>query len=574
MASQVVTAPIDRKRYRRIRRFFLGILFQALLWDVLCNRPGLRWLRPAPLPRWQQAARRFRALALEMGGVLIKLGQFLSIRVDILPPEITRELAGLQDEVPPAPVTEIVARIEADFGRPIDTIFASLTPEPLGAASLAQVHRVRLLSGEDAVVKVLRPGVEVLVETDLAAVDLVLRWLKRYHRIRERVDLDWLAEEFGTVTRRELDFQAEIENAARLAEDFRDDDGICLPRFYTDYCRQKTLTLENVGYIKIGDTAAMRAAGISPEAVADRLYSRYMQQVFETWFVHVDPHPGNLFVRPLPTDEEKSAGHPGFAPGDPVPAVPDRPFQIVFIDFGMMVPVPERLRQALREYAIGLGSRDARKIVNAFVQAGTLLPGADLKRLEAVHQAALDRFWGVQVSRMRDTALKEARYFLKEFQDVIREAPFQFQVDMLFIVRAIGILMGLAAHLDPDFDVWTKTLPFARRYAGETIRSGTEEWFREALRLLQTLYRLPADLSGVLQQAREEGLTVRPRFSTEARQTVRQLGHAVDRLGWRVLAGCLAISSAVFRAGDPDDPFWLMAAVLAAAAFVRGGRRK
>ncbi|GBC60293.1 hypothetical protein DENIS_1244 [Desulfonema ishimotonii] len=385
---------IDLRRYRRVRWFFFKIFLQTLWWDILLNRPALRWFRPPALARWQAIARRFRSLAVEMGGVLIKLGQFLSVRVDILPVEVTQELAGLQDKVPPEPLEDVIAQIEADFGRPIAEIFEWFSPEPLGAASLAQAHRVRLRSGEGAVVKVLRPGIDVLVETDLAAISLAFRWLRLYRRLSHRVNLDWLVEEFSTVTRRELDFEREAENAGRLAADFKNDPRLYLPEVYREYSSARTLALEDVGYIRITDFETIEDVGISRAKVADQLYTIYMQQVFETFFVHVDPHPGNLFVRPLPCEDEIRAGITGFGPGDPVPHVPDRPFQIVFIDFGMMAPVPARLRAALREYVVGLGTRDAYKIVQAFVNAGTLLPGADLKRLEEVHEALFERFWG------------------------------------------------------------------------------------------------------------------------------------------------------------------------------------
>jgi predicted unusual protein kinase regulating ubiquinone biosynthesis (AarF/ABC1/UbiB family) len=163
--------------------------------------------RKPPLPRWKQLARSYRILAVDMGGVLLKLGQFLSTRVDILPAEVTDELAELQDEVPSAPVEEIIAQIEADFQRPISEIFACFKPKPLGSASLGQAHKARLLSGETVAVKVLRPGIKVVVETDLIAITKVFRWLKLYKPIRQHVDLDWLTQEFTTITRRELDFR-------------------------------------------------------------------------------------------------------------------------------------------------------------------------------------------------------------------------------------------------------------------------------------------------------------------------------------------------------------------------------
>src|SRR4029079_19218764 len=141
--------------------------------------------RPA-LRRWVEIARRYRTLAIEMGGVLIKLGQFLSVRVDLLPPEVIHELAGLQDEVPPESFADIVRRIEEDFGLPVGQVFARLDPVPVGAGSLAQVHRARLATGEEVVVKVLRPGIERLVETDLAAAGLAFRLLRFSRRVRRR----------------------------------------------------------------------------------------------------------------------------------------------------------------------------------------------------------------------------------------------------------------------------------------------------------------------------------------------------------------------------------------------------
>lgn len=554
------------KRYRKVRRFFAKVFLQTIWWDIILNRPVLRMFRTPPLPRWQAIARQYRGLAVEMGGVLIKLGQFLSIRVDILPSEVTHELSGLQDEVPPEKSEKIIAQIEEDFNCPITEIFEWFSPTPLGAASLAQAHlaKIRIPKLETpntehkaqntehkaqnpktqnkVVVKVLRPGIDVLVETDLKAITLAFHWLKYYKRISRRVDLDWLAEEFTTVTRRELDFEAEGRNAERLAQDLAGDAYIYLPQVYWEYCAPRTLTLENVGYIKIADLKAIELSGISRPQVADKLYSIYMKQVFETYFVHVDPHPGNLFVKPLPHTDEIEAGVTGFGPDDPVPYKPNRPFQLVFVDFGMSVAIPERLRAAIREYAIGIGTHDAHKTVRSLVNAGTLMEGADLNRLEEAHEALFRHLWGVQVGKMRDAALRGADSFLKEYKDVIYETPLQFQADMLFVVRAIGILSGMAANLDPDFDVWTKTIPFAERYAKEEFLQDKEDWLKEAVTLGQLMLKMPTQLDRVVTQAERGKLTVRSALSPNARKTIQRLERSVSRLSWMVLTAALLLS--------------------------------
>ena len=305
---------IDFRRYRKVRRFVVRVFVHVVWWDVVLNVPGLRRFRRPALKRYQGIARRYRMLAAEMGGVLIKIGQFLSTRVDILPTAVTRELAGLQDEVPPEPFAAIVAQIEADFGRPLAEVFPWFSPGPLGAASLAQVHGARLPGGEPVVVKVLRPGIDVLVETDLAAARLALRLLKFWKRVRVRVDLDRLGAEISETTLRELDLAAEGHNAERFAEDFAGDRRIYIPKVFWQQSARRTLTLENVGYLKMADLAGLEAAGIRRSEVARDLYRVYMEQIFVHHFVHADPHPGNLFIRPLPVEGERP-----FGPGDPVP---------------------------------------------------------------------------------------------------------------------------------------------------------------------------------------------------------------------------------------------------------------
>lgn len=564
---------IDMKRYRKVRRFFMEVFLHAVWWDVILNRPVLRWFRKDPLERWRMAARKYRALASEMGGVLIKLGQFLSIRVDILPLEVTRELAGLQDEVPPEKFDDIKRQIREDFDRPITEIFKEFSSRPLGSASLAQAHQAKIDSGEEVVVKVLRPGIDVLVETDLAAISLAFRWLKLYKPVRKRVDLDWIAEEFTTVTKRELDFEAESVALERFAKSFSDDPHVYVPKVHHRYCAARTLTLENVSYIKISDLAAIETAGISCAEVADKIYNIYMRQVFELYFVHVDPHPGNLFVKPMPHPDEIEAGIDEFRPGVFAPHRPGRPFKIAFIDFGMTAEIPERMRGAIREYAIGLGTYDAHRIVKSLVQAGALLEGADLRRLEEIHEALFERFWGVSVGQLRNVALNEAGYFFREYRDVLYEAPFQFQADMLFIVRAVGILSGMAANLDPDFDVWAKTVPFAERYAKEDLDEHWQDWLHEASTIGQRLAKMPTRVEQMLTQAERGKFVVQTSFSTDSRKEISKLRHSINRLAWFAAGAGMAVSAALLHAAMPEEMLDTVLAVLAMISFACGFRK-
>jgi len=565
-------AGIDFRRYRKVRRFVARVFVQVVWWDVVLNVPGLRRFRRPPLVRYQAIARRYRSLAAEMGGVLIKLGQFLSTRVDILPPEITGELAGLQDEVPPERFEDIARQIEEDFGRPLGAIFAWVSPVPLGAASLAQVHPARLPTGEEVVVKALRPGIDVLVETDLAAVRLAIRLLRFSKTIRRRIDLHRVGAEITSTTLAELDLLAEGKNAERFAANFAADSRVYLPRVYWDWSARRTLTLENVGWIKIGDLAALDRAGISRPEVARTLYRIYLLQIFEHSFVHADPHPGNLFVRPLPV-----GGEAPFPPGAAAPSPPageERPFQVVFVDFGMVAVIPERLRGALREYAIALGTRDAERMVRSYVAAGVLLPGADLRRLEEVHEELFQRFWGVAIGSLRETAFSEAEYFFRQYRDLLYELPFQVQVDLLFASRAVGLLAGLSTQLDPKFDPWAETLPFAQRLASQELRRDWREILQEGLIQLQTLLGLPRRLDAVLARAERGTLTVQSTLAPESRKTIQRLERSIHRLSWTVVAAGLLIAGVMVRDGGSGSPYgwWLIAA--AATAFLWGGLSK
>ena len=575
MTANSQNAPvIQRKRYHRIIAFAAGVLCQTVWWDVIFTFPLLGRLRPPPLKRWTAIARRYRDIATDMGGVLIKLGQFLSTRVDLFPPEITRELASLQDEAFPVPYDDIATVVEASFGLPIARIFSNFAAQPMGAASLAQAHQARLPTGEDVIVKVLRPQIHAIVETDLEALRRIVGWLKIFRQIRQRMDLDMLLEEFIRTTRAELDLHQEKDNIKRFSVDFADVPHVYVPVIYDNFCTPAVLTLENVAYIKISDMDAMTAAGIAPQRVAEVLYDAYMRQIFVSNFVHVDPHPGNLFVRPLPDSGESADTCENFRPGETVTYCENRPFQLVFIDFGMTAVISERLKAAMRTAAIGLGTQDAHKVIQAYVVAGALQPGTDLRRLEEIHQDWLRRIWGLRLGKIHETAFREMRYFWREYRDIIAEAPFQIQADMLLIGRAVGILSGLATRLDPDFDPWTKTLPYARRFAKEELTGDWQGIWDELFMLGRHIFRIPGQLDQVLTRARQGALTIQVSLSPETRQAIRRIDLSVKRFAWMVLTVGLLVSGVNLHIAGKNPPFGILLIVLAAVTLLWGMGRK
>ncbi len=563
-------ASVDRARYRRVVRFFARAFAHFILWEIVLRRLlGRSFVERSAERRWQRIARSFRSMAVELGGVLIKLGQFLSIRVDLLPQAVTAELAGLQDEVPPERLTDIEAVIESEYGQPVDRVFSWFAPEPEAAASLAQVHRARLLTGVEVVVKIQRPGIETIVDTDLEAIRTAIVWLKRYGPIRRRVDLERLFDEFSRTTRTELDFVAEGAHAEHFARDFADDRGVRIPRIYPETSTRRVLIMEDVANIKITDFAAIEAAGISRREVARRLFDTYLKQFFVNNFVHADPHPGNLFVEPL--DAPVARAHPSRrAPRDLEEAgsSPGRPFRLVFVDFGMVATVPQHQRQHFRDYLIGFASRDAARMVRAYKGAGVLLPGADLSRLEEMEAELLDRYWGVTLSQAQKVIMNEWKSLAREYRDILYQMPFQLPTELLFIGRAMAILFGMATSLDPDFDPWAAIAPFAEGVAVAEAKRDWRELVGELERVIKLFLALPGQAERFYGQAGRGQLTVRSPWSPEDRRTLHRVETAVKQLAAAVVFAALLLAAVAVHVTRGGGTVSLILFALAAVALL------
>jgi predicted unusual protein kinase regulating ubiquinone biosynthesis (AarF/ABC1/UbiB family) len=435
-----------RGRYFRILYFFTGVIARFILWELMIARIGLRaWTRRTRAERFRREAVRFRVLALHMGGVMIKVGQFLSSRLDVLPPEVTDELANLQDEVPAVEYEEIRVLAEKELGASLAEKFEWFDESPLAAASLGQVHRARLQVQDDAsgfrnvVVKVRRPNIALIVEVDLSALKRVGGWLMRYRPVREHADVPALLREFSETVREEIDYVREAGNAETFFENFKDDPDVHVPRVVKSLSALRVLTLEDVFAIKITDYDAIKKAGIERGDVANKLLDTYLKQIFEDGFVHADPHPGNLFVTPLGAD--------GDSP---------RRWQLTFVDFGMVARVPEGVRDGLREMLIGVGTKDSARVVKSYQKLGMLLPGADLKLIEQAEAQVFDRFWGMSMSELRKTNPDELRKFAHQYRDLIFSMPFQVPNDLIMLGRTVAILSGLCTGLEPNFNLWNQ----------------------------------------------------------------------------------------------------------------------
>ncbi|HSQ26495.1 MAG TPA: AarF/UbiB family protein [Anaerolineales bacterium] len=555
-----------RARYRKIVFFFARMLASIFFWSFLLPRIGLKKLsQQNQSKRLSKAARDYRNLAVQMGGVLIKVGQFLSSRVDVLPPEFTTELEGLQDEVPAEEFSDIREVAEQEFGMTLEEKFSVFDPKPLAAASLGQVHFARInpldehlqpalpisSSPYNVVVKVQRPNIEQLIATDLAALSTVAKWLDHYKPIRKRANVPQLLEEFTSILYEEIDYLAEGRNAETFSQNFSDYPDVRVPKIIWTHTTRRALTLENVLAIKITDYKSISQAGISRADVASRLLDTYLKQIFEDGFFHADPHPGNLFIQPI-THTQDSANDT------------KNQWDLTFVDFGMVGQVPEKLRKGLRELLIAVGTQDSSKVIKAYQMMDVLLPSADLEAIEKASAKVFDKFWGKNMSELTAVKLDEIREFADEFRDLIFDLPFQVPQNIIFLARAVGILSGMCTGLDPEFNLWDHLAPYAKKLIADEALSGAKELWTSIERQIRALVLLPARIDSILENLDQGKIALR---TPELSKQVDRLEKAVNRLASAIIIGVLLSLSIQLYLND--ELYLAIALTVAAAIIVR-----
>ncbi len=549
-------------RARRAGRI-VGLAVRMLLELIWLERQRPRQDPEAFAIRQERVLRaqavRLRETAVELQGLLIKLGQFLSTRVDVLPESFTHELAALRDAVPPVPWPAVRAQIEDDLGASLGSVFPSFDPSPVASASLGQVHRATLPDGRQVAVKVRRPGIAALVEVDLQAVRTVVRWASRLDAVRRRVDLVALYRELERTTREELDYVLEAEHARRFAANFSGQTDVVVPAILPEHGGRRLLVMEFVVGTRLDDRTALLASGVDPAVMAERMVRTYLQQVLRDGFFHADPHPGNVFA--------------------------DEQGRLIYVDFGMMGELSARDRSIFGGFVSAVIRRDFEALAQAVTDLGFLRPHADREALKKGLAVALDHLSGLPPQGPSGEAFED---FLEEMRDFIRSEPFQLPYQYAFLGRAAGILLGLCSELDPGVDyvrlLRANALPYLdlEGQGGEPAAEaqsgpGGIPWStvrREALRLGTSLYRLPGRLERILEKAESGDLRVRVELGAIGRR-LEERTQATDRLTRGVLAAAAAGAATAFTLAGRLWPLrlaWIAAGLLAWTA-LRGSRR-
>ena len=399
----------------------------ARIWQVV-----FFW-RTFPQPR----AVRLRKALESLGPIFVKFGQMLSTRRDLLPPDLADELALLQDRVPPFPTAQALGVLEGFYGRPIDEVFRDFERTPVASASVAQVHLARLPDGTEVAVKVLRPGIDRVIEHDLALLDVAAILLEKIWPEGRRLKPREVVAEFNKYLHDELDLMREAANCSQLRRNFKDSALLIVPEVYWDWCGSRVMVMERMHGVPISQTPALLAQGNDLKALSREGVEIFFTQVFRDGFFHADMHPGNIFVH--------------------------RDGRYIALDFGIMGTLNEVDKSYLAQNFLAFFQRDYKRVAMAHIEAGWVPAKTRVDEFEAAIRTVCEPIF--------DKPLKDISFgktLLRLFQTA-RRFEMEVQPQLVLLQKTLLNIEGLGRQLDPELDLWTTAKPFLERWMDERM---------------------------------------------------------------------------------------------------------
>ena len=459
---------------------------------------------------------------LELGPTFIKIGQALSTRADLIPIEYIEEFSQLQDRVPPFSSDLAIAAIEKELGKPILVLFAEFNPTPIAAASLGQVHKARLHTGEDVVVKVQRPGLAKLFNLDFEILHRLVRWLNRFIKSVRKFNLEAIYREFFELLYLEIDYVHEGKNADRFRENFQGYQRVTVPKVYWQYTTSKILTLEYLPGIKIDDRDCLEANRINTQEVIQLGITCYLKQLLEDGFFQSDPHPGNMAVSQR---------------GD-----------IIFYDFGTMAEVKTIAKDQMVKTFFAVLKNDSDEVVETLIYMGLIEPVADMTPVKRMVSFMMKEF------RDKPVDVRAFEQLSDEIYSIFEQQPFRLPPQMTFIVKSLTTLDGIARALDPQYNLLAAAQPFLKQIAFSqqqgnllgTLARQTKDFiqykFKQPSRTQLSIMRLESRLDlGELQ------VKVK---AVESERSLKQIQIGIKSLIYTCLSGFSLLSGSVLLVGQ------------------------
>lgn len=425
-------------------------------------------------------AERLRLALEELGPIFVKFGQILSTRRDVLPDDVALELAKLQDRVQPFPSVEAVRIIERALGHSVQEVFAEFSTEPLASASIAQVHAARLKTGEEVVVKVLRPNIEKVLRQDIALLYSFARLVERYWKPGRRLKPVEVVREIERNIFDELDLMREAANASQLKRNFQGSPLLYVPEVHWAYCRQNVLVLERIQGVASSDIETLKAAGVDLKCLAERGVEVFYTQVFRDCFFHADMHPGNIRVE-------------WNNPKDPY---------YIAIDFGIMGTLTREDQRYLAGNFLAFFRRDYQRVAELHVESGWVPKDTRIDQLEAAIRTVCEPIF--------ERPLKEISFgqsLLRLFQ-IAQRFNMEVQPQLLLLQKTLLNIEGMGRRLYPDLDLWQTAKPFLERWMHEQV--GVKGFFRRLKEQLPYLSEMLPEMPRLLHATLKHGLPVQP----------------------------------------------------------------
>ncbi len=468
---------------------------------------------PKEIERLTQPVRMRLALE-ELGPTFIKLGQILSTRPDVIPKEYADEFCKLQDRVPSVPLPEVLAQLESELGYTAEELFAEFSPTPIAAASIAQVHRGRLPGGEDVVIKIRRPGIERVVETDLDILMGLAYLIEKHITTDEIYDPIGIVKEFRRTLHREMDFTREGHTIDRFSTNFTDDPTVHVPRVYWDYTGETVLTMELVEGIKITDFSRLIEAGHDLRAIARNGADAILKQVLIHGFFHGDPHPGNIFI----------------LNGN----------RVCFLDYGMVGRIDEDLKFQLVDLLVAILQRDAEKVIALLLYSGDLTDEVNTKNLKRDLSEFIDDYYEIPLHEIN------AGRMLSEFVEILNRYRIKFPADLMLLAKALVTIEGIGRQLDPEFNMISHLKPFMETLLRDRLTPGSIS--REMIRTVQSYgalaKNLPRDLKEFINRVNRNKFKI----DLEHRgleKLITDLDKSSNRLSFSLLIAALIVGSSL-----------------------------
>jgi len=458
---------------------------------------------------------RLRLALEELGPTFIKFGQILSTRHDLVPKEYIEELEKLQDNVPPFEFSEAKNVIEREFEEKIEDIFRTFNPEQIAAASIGQVYRATLYQGEEVAVKVMRPGIETIIETDIAILMGMARFAEKHLRESKFYNPVGFVDEFSRIIRHEIDYTHEAQNAERFYSNFQGSDTVKIPRMYWEYSTKHVICQEFSEGIRISDLKKLEAAGLDKKKISTDLANAYLKMIFEDGFYHADPHPGNIFVSP----EGK----------------------IIFLDFGMAGHIDPALRESLTNLIISIQFNDIDVLIEALSELGLIKDaGSEKPILKIKLEELLNKYYSLSSKFIDPTA------FLRDLIEIFAGTKGKIPTNLMLLSKTLVIRDEISRKLDPDHNFGEMTRPYVKQMIEERTKAShiIKSAKRTVMDLVNLMKNFPRKINHLLTKA-EKGTLKLELEHVGLDGLVEEMDIMSNRLSFSMIIAALIVGSSL-----------------------------